>query len=544
MGRCWSPPHDRRTAARGVAIDPAGARGRADATQRWRVTGLPEGTRLWAHHRHGRGVADVALGVAKDPCGEARFALRTLPAGHERAGRWELWITTSRPFEPRTDAIHVVRTMTVTGRGPAARVTFAPLRARLVPHDLRAIAPETHFLAADPTRIGVIRTIFGDTGGAPVHFFERVGDHLTALGSARAAPGQSAILDDAASWSCTRQTHRFMAFATLPGGFAATGVDTIRTPSCATRFAITATRARAGVVLRVVDRWGTVAITPTLCVAAPARRLSCGRLRFAPAVRIASRRLPAAAAGLWRIDLRVRGTHTRTTVRVGGRGAAACPVPALLATGDSMMVGVDSFLDDELAGTARVTRDVRPGTAISKAGSDWTRTAAEQVAAVHPQITVVMLGAADGFPMRTAAGASVACCGQPWQDEYARRVRAMTASYLRGARGRVYWLTVPIPRQVERLPIIVAANAAIRRAAIGVAGVTVVDLAALFTPHGYRDIVRYRGATVRVRDVDGLHLDVQGQAIAAKVVAQVIRATRSRSGAASSRAMDAVGGRR
>ncbi|MDX6680430.1 MAG: uncharacterized protein QOG94_469, partial [Solirubrobacteraceae bacterium] len=515
-----------KTVGRGVSIQPRRPAGRAAATERWQITGLPEGTRLWAHYRHGGAVADVALAAATDPCGVARFALRTLPDGHERPGSWALWITTSRVFRPRRDAIYVQRRMTVAGSGAGARVTFAPLRSRLLPHDRRVVAPETHFLAADATRVGIVRGIFGGAGGARVHFFERVGDRLTALGSGRAAPGEFTILDDATTWSCSRRTRRFMAFANLPAGFLATGVDTIHTPSCANRFRVVATRAGAAgraLVVRVVDRWGTGAITPELCVAAPRRRPACRRLPFPRAVTIASRRLRAAIPGLWRIDLRIRGIHVRDAIRVGAGAPAPRPAPALLATGDSMMGGVDSFLGDELAGTQDVRSDVRPGTGISKLASDWTKIAAAQASAQHPRTTVIMLGAADGFPMTTPVGAGVVCCGRAWMAEYARRAGAMMRSYLRHGRGRVYWLTIPIPRQVERLPIILAVNAAIRRAAAGVAGVSVVGLDVLFTPHGYRDVVRYRGRDVRVRDVDGLHLNLQGQAIAAKAVARLIR---------------------
>ncbi|MDX6678127.1 MAG: uncharacterized protein QOE31_2179 [Solirubrobacteraceae bacterium] len=517
-----------RTVSRSALIAPSGRLGRAGRTERWQLTGLPEGTRLWAHYRHGGAVADVAVATVAGPCGRARFTLPTLPAGHERAGAWQMWITTTRAFRPRRGEIHVQRRMTVAGSGRGARVTFAPMRSRLVPSDPRVVAPRTHPFAADATDIGVVHALFSRANGAPVRFFERVGDRLSALGSAQTPPGVDTILRDATTWSCSRQTRRFMAFANL-GSFVATGVDTIRTPSCAGRFRIVATRhgaAGRAVVLRVVDRWGTGAITPRLCVAAPARRAVCRVLRFPRAVGVMSRRLRTTRPGLWRIDLRVTGTHTRAAIRVGAGSPAPKPAPVLLATGDSMMFGLDSFLADELAGTVEVRSDVRPGTGISKLSSDWLRIASDQVSAQRPRITVIMLGAADGYPMTTPAGGSaVPCCGLPWMAEYARRARVMMRSYLRDGRGRVYWLTIPIPRQVERIPIVLAINGVIRRAAVGVAGVTVVPLDSLFTPHGYRDVVRYHGATVRVRDVDGLHLNLQGQAIAAKAIARIMRAT-------------------
>lgn len=45
----------------------------------------------------------------------------------------------------------------------------------------------------------------------------------------------------------------------------------------------------------------------------------------------------------------------------------------------------------------------------------------------------------------------------------------------------------------------------------------------IFTPDGYGDVIRYRGRDVDVRGVDGVHLNVAGTAIAAKVVARELR---------------------
>ena len=45
----------------------------------------------------------------------------------------------------------------------------------------------------------------------------------------------------------------------------------------------------------------------------------------------------------------------------------------------------------------------------------------------------------------------------------------------------------------------------------------------VFTPDGYREVIRYRGRDVDVRDVDGVHLNVAGTAIAAKIVAAELR---------------------
>jgi len=517
-----------RTATRSVSIEPTSSA----ATERWRIAGLPEGTALWAHYRHaGATVERVALGRASHRCGGASFDLRRLPRGHERSGRWDVWVTSSPRFSDR-DGIYVHRRMRVDGRGPRARVRVAPLRTRLVPKDPRVVAPQTNFMAAVATPIGAISLAFGAAEGAPVAFYERVGDRLTKLGTARSKPGGDTILDAAATWSCARLTRRVMGFAVLPSGLHATGVSTVRTPSCANRFRIRAPRSVArgrDVTLRIVDRWGVGGVAPRLCVAAPGRRAACRAVRFPRAVSVVSRRLPASASGVWRVDLRIRGSHTRAQVRVGAGAAVSKPLPTLLATGDSMMIGLDSFLGDELADRLSLSSDVHPGSGISKPGLDWLRLARAQASRYAPRDTVVLLGAAEGFAMTTPAGASVACCEQPWVDEYRRRLGVVMASYLRARGSHVYWLTIPLPRQPQRRPITAAVNAAIRAATAGVAGVTLVALDELFTPDGYHDVVRYRGRNVRVRDVDGLHLSPAGQAIAAREVASVIRRA-SRSG--------------
>ena len=44
----------------------------------------------------------------------------------------------------------------------------------------------------------------------------------------------------------------------------------------------------------------------------------------------------------------------------------------------------------------------------------------------------------------------------------------------------------------------------------------------LFSPDGYRDVMRWRGRDVRVREPDGIHLNVSGTAIAASAIVRAI----------------------
>lgn len=346
----------------------------------------------------------------------------------------------------------------------------------------------TNFLAADATRPGVISLYFFHAEGARVTYFECASGRARRLGSIRTAAGTPSILLDATTWSCDRLTRRFAATATLADGSLGTGTYSVRTMSCLHRFELSAPRRAApgaSFRIRVVDRWGIGGIRARLCATPPGARRTCTTQRFPRGVAVATRTMRATAGGTWHIELRVRGHRARTAVVVGqGAVAAALSAPTLLATGDSMMQGVDGFLADDLGDAMRVRSDVRPGTGISK-GDWWLRRSASQAARLRPSTTVMSIGGNEGWPMPIADGATAVCCGEPWVAEYARRVRTIMRTYLRDGRGRVIWLTLPAPRGGTLTPIFAAVNAAVLRAGVGLAGVTVLRIDLLFTPDGY-----------------------------------------------------------
>lgn len=384
----------------------------------------------------------------------------------------------------------------------------------------------TNFLGADATHPGVISLYFFHAEGAPVTYYECVRGAAQRLGSATTEAGVPTVLTDATTWSCDRLVRRFVATAPLPDGSLAVGTYSVRTMSCARRFELTVPRRIAsGAMLRVrvADSWGIGGIRPDLCVTSPRGARQCSPITFPRAVSVASRRFRAHTEGRVRVELRIRDRSVRSTaVAVGVDGARATSAPpTVLATGDSMMQGIDGFLADDLGDAATVRSDVRPGTAIGK-NLDWLSWSRTQVTRLHPAATVIAIGANEGWPMETPAGAKVECCGQAWEDEYVRRVREMMQTYLRRGRGRVVWLTLPAPRGGKLTPIFEAVNRAILRAGSGLARVTVLRADLIFSPTGYRDVMRYRGAKVRVREPDGVHLNVAGTAIAATAIARAL----------------------
>ena len=87
----------------------------------------------------------------------------------------------------------------------------------------------------------------------------------------------------------------------------------------------------------------------------------------------------------------------------------------------------------------------------------------------------------------------------------------MADTYRRDGAARVYWVTVPTPRDPDRQEIARAVNAAI---AVGTAPwrahVRVIDTVPIFAPEGYRDAMAVRGEQTIVRESDGIHLNEAG----------------------------------
>jgi lysophospholipase L1-like esterase len=399
----------------------------------------------------------------------------------------------------------------------------APAPATPLPATGCDVGPITNFLAADATQPGVIDLIFFGAQGATVEFFECIDDTLNPLGSLAGPPEEGTRLLEATTWDCARASRSFVARATLPDGTLVAGAYSVRTGSCASRFDVSVPRrVTPGQVarVRVIDGWGIGDYKPRLCIAPPRGEKVCSVIGFKKAVTIRTRRFRAKLEGRYRIELRVDEHKVKRTITVGG-GAAAKPPAVVLATGDSTMQGVDNFLADELGDDGTVRSDIHIGTGISK--SDWQQIADSQVKRYKPAITVMSLGVNEGFAMTNPEGTQVECCEEPWLAEYVRRVRAMMSTYRRKGEGRVLWLTLPLPRGGPLTATITAVNGAIVRAAEGMKGVSVLRMDSLFTPDGFAEVIRYRGRYIRVRTADGIHLNVSGTAIAAKVIAAAIK---------------------
>ena len=211
---------------------------------------------------------------------------------------------------------------------------------------------------------------------------------------------------------------------------------------------------------------------------------------------------------------------------IGERPPARRPLRTLLVTGDSMSQPLDSDIASQLASRGvRVIRDPHIGTGISTSFVvDWGQLSTAQVRANHPDAVVVFIGANDGFPMPAVGGHQVPCCSATWAVIYADRVRQIANNYRRSGAARVYWLTLPAPRDPARQRIARVVNAAIKVAVQPWADqIRVVDTVPIFTPgFAYRDAMTVGGIDTIVRQADGIHLNDAGSSLLANIVLRSI----------------------
>ena len=187
----------------------------------------------------------------------------------------------------------------------------------------------------------------------------------------------------------------------------------------------------------------------------------------------------------------------------------------ILATGDSMMRGLDRSLERELGRVQEVSvrRLVHIGEGITN--EPWIRIARRKAEEHRPHATVAFMGANDGYPMKGAP-----CCGRRWTTKYSDRVSRIIDAYTRGGKGEVYWLTLPAASFGRRRQIFPKINRAIRRA-VHRSGphAHLVETWDALSPSGeFRRTMLRNGVEVEVRSPDGIHLKPAGMTMAAELV--------------------------
>lgn len=384
-------------------------------------------------------------------------------------------------------------------------------------------------ISADTSKTGYVALhLQGRPGATLVVSEDAGGGSLEPVAQLRLS-GSGADLPRALQWRCDRRTRRILVEASNPGGGRENASTQVQTPSCRKRLKLTLAPRRplAGrrVRIRVTDRWGIGNLQLSLCTTPPGGLSRCRPQALKSGQKQLRARFRALRIGAWLVTVKNPYQRARRSVRAHHRGNRL----SVLAAGDSMIEIVDSYLGRLLKSRhGRVRTDDHISTGISKPSFDWRARARKTARRLRPDVTVMFIGANDGFNMRTPSGARVVCCGEAWSIEYGRRARQMMRSYARHGAGRVYWLLLPTPREGFFRRSFPAVNAGLRRAAKGLeSDVRLIHLEKVFSPGGqYRDTITWHGRRVDARQGDGIHLSTSGASIAAQIVVRALRQDR------------------
>ncbi len=405
---------------------------------------------------------------------------------------------------------------------------------------LLALAPAAHaaypsnfeILAANSDRGGRVDLLVIGPGNSPVSIFEEVGGERRPLTNVTTTAGiqvpdgrvlGSAIPRGITTWNCDRRDRRFVATTPGPNGTTLEAFSSVRTRSCRKRFTLSVPRkARKGgrIRVKVTDRFKLGDTDPRICVKQPKRGDSCKRLAM-DGRSSASRTIKVSRKGVWKVGLRGPDQVLKRSVAVGEDplpADAADPWVALY--GDSMMAQLSIPIDDGLPVRVQVDDNLGGGVGLVDPTFDWIGRITQRTNALDPKVSVVLLGGSDGYPAPNpfVPGTTVACCGPAWVAGYKTVVEEALALLTRGG-GRAIWVINPASAVPNRQPILDAVETAVRQAAAGIRGASVVDLGPVLSPGG---VFAEQVGGVKVRADDGLHLTVAGADIAARSVLRAI----------------------
>jgi lysophospholipase L1-like esterase len=398
-----------------------------------------------------------------------------------------------------------------------ALVLAAPLVALAAPRQA-STAPAFTFTAT-ASEPGWIAFRVAGAGGASVKIDETVGGVSTPVVHF-AIPAGSGGRHHGAPWRCDRSRRTFVATETLPSAGAPpqTATATVVTPACNAQLTMSTwpQPPRVGTPLDVTLSTARAADRRTVRLCARQRSVRvCHTATLAATPTQAT--LVLRRPGVWTLSATGRGIAIERTLH-----AARRPL-TVLATGDSEMQILDDDIATALGARAHVFGEAHISTGLSKlAMFDWLTRAQTQAQTIHPDITIMAIGANDGFDIPGAGGASQACCGQGWIDAYAARAEQMMRSYLRTGAGRVYWFLLPTPGRADFVRVYRAVDAGFLEAAAHFpSGVHVVDIRPIFSPGGtYRQFV----GPVNARESDRIHLSAAGDQIALRFLLAQMRA--------------------
>jgi lysophospholipase L1-like esterase len=279
-------------------------------------------------------------------------------------------------------------------------------------------------------------------------------------------------------------------------------------------------RGRVGtaVAIHIGDRGHAGSAPLQLCTTPPGGVAACSLVTLAAGQRTVVEHVNLLRPGGWTIALSdAAGGQVSRIVWASDPGGRI----RLYAAGDSEMQILDTDLAQGLGPHhVDVTGDARPSTGLtSPFHFNWENQARRRAAGLKPDVSVVSMGANDGYGLTGPSG-QVTCCSAPWSADYANLVAGMMRSLLRGSAGRVYWVLLAAPQPSPFTALINGVNAGIRAAAARFPGrVGLIDANAFFTPGNvYRNTMTYHGQTFTIHEPDGVHLSASADAVLAQLI--------------------------
>lgn len=391
-----------------------------------------------------------------------------------------------------------------------------------------AALPDSLSLQTTTAQTGYIGLAVTGPPEAQVALYEHVGTAYQPIATVVLANDGSASVPKAATWLCDRRARQFAA-VTRPPAPPEYATASANTPSCAGRLELRAPRnaeVDRRLKLAVSDRWRLGDIRFRTCLTPPGGRTGCRSSALRPGQRTSERSVVLPRPGGWSVSLRTAydkpGSRLIWTMHANHR-------IRLLAAGDSEMQILDDYIGNDLHRYGvDVTGDARISTGLTNSFYfDWPAHAQRQAPTLRPDVTVIAMGANDGFPVQDG-GHRADCCGRAWSAGYAALVASMMQTYLRGDAGRIYWYLLATPRPFKFRRLFDAVNLGIREAAARFPGrVELIDANAVFTPGDhYRDFMSFDGRGFTIHEADGIHLSAASDTVAAKLLVQRLLADR------------------
>jgi lysophospholipase L1-like esterase len=393
----------------------------------------------------------------------------------------------------------IAQALALLGPSGAGRVLVLVTAVHLGGGDGSGAADERAVARDDPSRVLLLDWVH-DSAGHP-SWFQPDGLHLT-------APGVDAF---------TQLLSTALPYAYQP---CPPGASAARASSAGARpleiGMVAHGRVGTSVAVHVHERGHAGVAKLQLCTTPPGGLPGCQALTLAAGQPSTVVRVALLRPGGWTVTVTgAAGRRVTRTVWASHPGGRL----ELYAAGDSEMQILDSDIAQDLGPHGvRVSSDARISTGLTNSSFfDWQKEARAKATGLRPDVSIVIMGANDGFNIGGAG-----CCGAAWSAGYANLVAEMMRTLLRGTAGRVYWCLLPTPSPANFRSLFNGVNAGIRAAARRFAGrVGLIDLNAFFTPgNRYRNYMVYRGHGFVIHEADGIHLSAASDVVVAQLIEQ------------------------